>query len=227
MTNLIIDIREADALIDDTNPNLITKTISPVGAAIPVNLTNQHTFSIDQLLKGQTLTIAFNAYPKTLRQQALHVADIGFSYTQLGDRIEQPYEPISANLEQSSWFQLQKIQSEDAILRQDTRIQRDNATTVFYGSIVLILAAFAAIAYFWMKRRESVKECADLKESKNQLMQELLRKVELAEDNKAELESLKKKIRNELGPDTGSGITGTKDSGSKESLSEMKDSGFE
>jgi hypothetical protein len=208
--NLIINLRDADALIDDTNPNLITKTISPAGAAINISRVG-NTFTIDQLQKGQTITIAFNAYPKTLHQQILHVADIEFSYTQLGDRIEQPYEPITVQMDTSSWFLLQNAQSENDILRETTKSQTDLNMKVFYGSIVLIVVAGMIIILFFIKRREYAREYAAQKQQKDALILDLIRKVDLAENNKAEFESLKKRLRSELGSDAGPDGSGKKE----------------
>jgi hypothetical protein len=224
--NLTIDIREADALIDDTIPQWSSKTISPAGASVPVDLTG-HTFSVPLLQVGQTLTITFNAYPKTLHQQKLHIADVGFSYIQLGDRIEQPYEPINADMSGSSWFQLQSADKEIGIVKQSAQTETKNAQFALSIGFVLVIVAILIIAYVLIKRGSYIKECAALKEDKNRLMHEILRKVELAENNKAELESLKKKLRTELGPDTSAATSKTEDTGRKSSLKDDKDSGFE
>lgn len=190
--NLVIDLKDADAFIDDSDPTLITLTSSPAGTSVPISQKGK-TFTVDQLQKGQTIILAFNAYPKTLQKQTLHVADIGISYTQMGDRIGPIYTPITAQMDKSSWFLLQKAQS-----------QNDFTTKVFYGSVVLILAACAVFAFFIIKRREYTREYAALKEKRDGLIRELIRKVDLAENNPAEFDSLKTKLRNELSSDNSS-----------------------
>ncbi|OPY38428.1 MAG: hypothetical protein A4E35_00851 [Methanoregula sp. PtaU1.Bin051] len=224
--NLVITLREADAFIDDSNPSFITKKISPAGASINITQSGL-SFMIDQLQQGQTITIDFIAYPKTLQQQKLHVADVGFSYTQMGDRIDQPYEPVYADMSGSSWFQLQSANKETSIVKQNAETETRNAQFALSIGFVLVIVAIVIIAYVLIKRGSYVRECAALKESKNQLMHEILRKVELAENNKAELESLKKRLRTELGPDTHAVTAKTGETVTKSTYKDDKDSGFE
>ncbi len=79
-----VDILEADALIDDKS---FEHKIFPAGADIIVTREG-HTFSCDRLKKGESITLIFNAYPKTIKKKEIKVADVRIAYTQLGERLE-------------------------------------------------------------------------------------------------------------------------------------------
>lgn len=88
-----IDIFEADALLDDGS---FDKTISPAWANVSLTQ-GGHTFFCDKLKSGESITLMFNAYPKTIKEKEIKVADVRISYTQLGERLEESKE-IKANL---------------------------------------------------------------------------------------------------------------------------------
>ncbi len=111
-----ITISEADALIDG---NSFEKTISPAGA--PVNLTREgHTFLCDRLKPGESITLMFNAYPKTEKEKRIKVANVRIEYTQLGQRLEETKE-ISANLENSAWFGYEVVKREAKGLQNELK----------------------------------------------------------------------------------------------------------
>ena len=82
--DLTINFQNADAFIDYGS---FKKEINPGGASVNITST-ANGFYIDSLPKGPVVTISFNAYPKTIQPDVLHAADIGFSYTQLGQQFE-------------------------------------------------------------------------------------------------------------------------------------------
>lgn len=186
--DLVINFQDADAYVDR---NSFKKEINPAGASVNITPT-ANGFSIDSLPKGVVVTITFNAYPKTIQPDVLHVADIGFSYTQLGQRFEPsavtPAIPVSADLKLSAYHMYENTRGE---------IER-NSIGLYIGAI-MALAAIIAFAIMFIKKREYTQEIIRTQERKNQLLGEIYRKVELAENNAAEYDSLKKKLRDEMG----------------------------
>jgi hypothetical protein len=186
--DLMINFHDADAFIDY---NSFKKEINPAGASVNITPT-ANGFSIDSLPKGVVVTITFNAYPKTIQPDVLHVADIGFSYTQLGQRFEPstatPALPVSVDLKSSAYHTYENTRGE---------IER-NSIGLYIGAI-MALAAIIAFAIMFIKRREYTQEIVRTQEKKNQLLGEIYHKVELAENNAAEYDSLKKKLRDEMG----------------------------
>lgn len=202
--DLIINFHDADAYIDY---NSFKKEINPAGAS--VNITPiAHGFAIDSLPKGVVVTITFNAYPKTLQQENLHVADIGFHYTQLGERIEptaaKPEVPVRVDMKSSVYYTYENTRGE---------IER-NSIGLYIGVVMVLVAIFAFIIMF-VKRREYTQEILRVQENKNQLLGEIYRKVELAEINPAEYDSLKKKLRDEMGSTSGKEKTVSGNDGGK------------
>nr|WP_321352819.1 hypothetical protein [uncultured Methanoregula sp.] len=202
--DLLINFYDADAYIDY---NSFKKEINPAGASVNITPIAQG-FAIDSLPKGVVVTITFNAYPKTLQQEKLHVADIGFRYTQLGERIEptanNPEVPVKADMKSSAYYTYENTRGE---------IER-NSIGLYIGVIMALVAIIAFIIMF-VKRREYTQEILRIQENKNQLLGEIYRKVELAETNPAEYDSLKKRLRDEMGSNSGKEKTVSGNDGGK------------
>jgi hypothetical protein len=213
--DLLINFNDADAFIDR---NSFKKEINPAGASVNITPT-ANGFSIDSLPKGVVVTITFNAYPKTTQPDVLHVADIAFSYTQLGQRFEPsaatPAVPVSVDLKLSAYHMYENTRGE---------IER-NSIGLYIGAI-MALAAIIAFAIMFIKKREYTQEIIRTQEKKNQLLGEIYRKVELAENNAAEYDSLKKKLRDEMGSGSTSAKTISGNNDAKKPPREMS-GGFE
>ena len=186
--DLSINFQNSDAFIDYSS---FKKEINPAGASVNITPT-ANGFYIDSLPKGPVVTITFNAYPKTLKPDVLHAADIGFSYTQLGQQFvpspATPATPVTVDLKSSAYHSLGNVNGE--VLR--------NGIILAVG-IVLIIFAVVVLFINRLKNRESARETVKLQEQRMQLLNDIYRKVELAENNPAEYDSLKVKLRNEMG----------------------------
>ena len=186
--DLEINFQNLDAYVDY---NSFKKEINPAGASVNITPT-ANGFFIDSLPKGVVVTITFNAYPKTVKPDKLTLATIGFSYTQLGQRFvpggQTPAIPVTADLLESSYHKYEKTQGGNLI----------NSSGLVIGVFVGIVAIIALVLVYF-KKRETALEIVRVQENKNKLLLELYRKVELAENNQAEYDSLKKRLRDELG----------------------------
>lgn len=196
--DLAINFRNVDAFIDY---NSFKKEINPAGASVNITPT-ANGFSIDSLPKGVVVTITFNAYPKTIQPDTITLADVGFSYTQLGQRFEPstatPILPITVDLKGSSFHNYEKSQGGNLI----------NSSGLIIGVIVGVVAIIALVLVYF-KKRETALEIVRIQENKNKLFLELYRKVELAENNPAEYDSLKKRLRDEMGAGASPSIEAT------------------
>lgn len=199
--NLVIELQDREALIDDTNPRFISLTAFPAGTSVPITQDGK-TFTVSTLQPGQTIILAFNAYPKTQQQQKLHVADIAYSYTQLGDRIGPNIQPIEVRMDNSAWFRFQKAQGDYALLQQKTKSSDEFSSNVLFGSIVLIVIALVVVGYSIYKRYKFGKATKLERERKDAQIKELIKTADSADDSKGQLDLLKAKLRDELGADT-------------------------
>jgi len=186
--DLTIYFQNADAFIDYGS---FKKEINPAGASVNISPT-ANGFYIDSLPKGPVVTITFNAYPKTTQPDTLHVADVGFTYTQLGQRFEPslatPATPVTVDLKSSAYHSLKAEESNN--------FWNNNALII--GAILSAIAIIALVIYI-LKKREYAHEIIKMQEDRIQLLNDIYRKLELAENNPAEFDSLKVKIRNEMG----------------------------
>jgi len=186
--DLTINFKNADAFIDFAS---FKKEINPAGALVNITPTADG-FYIENLPKGPVVTITFNAYPKTTQSDTLHVADIGFTYTQLGQQFEPslatPATPVTADLKSSSYHSLKAEESNN--------FWNNNALII--GAFLSAVAIIALVIYI-VKKREYAHEIIKMQEDRIQLLNDIYRKLELAENNPAEFDSLKLKIRNEMG----------------------------
>lgn len=133
-----IDVLEADALIDD---NSFKHTISPTGADISITR-GGHTFFCDSLKRGESITLMFKAYPKTIKEEDIKVADVRIAYSQLGQRLEDS-EEIKAILGGSFWFKY-----------EDAQKMASSANWLFYVGIAGIIVG-AVFAFAWLREKRT------------------------------------------------------------------------
>ena len=178
-----IDILEADALIDD---NSFDKTISPAWAS--VNLTQEgHTFFCDELKKGESITLMFNAYPKTIKEGEIKVADVRVRYTQLGQRLED-WGEVKADLKKSFWFRY-----------EDAEKRVGSANWMFYVGIILAIIACVSLFIQWVERRGKEEESEEMRKDFYEKLKNIYNRLESAEDNemvnRSEIVSLKMSVK--------------------------------
>lgn len=137
-----IDILEVDALIDD---NSFEHTISsPTGADISVTREG-HTYFCEGLRKDESITLMFDAYPKTIKKGEIKVADVRISYTQLGQRLED-WGEVKANLEKSFWFRY-----------ENAKKRASSANWLFYVGITgIILCVMIGVLWYRERSRSGV-----------------------------------------------------------------------
>ncbi len=135
-----IDILEAEALIDD---NSFKHTIDPTPTGEDKRSVTRegHTLFCDELKRGESITLMFNAYPKTLKKKDIKVADVKVSYTQLGQRLDDEEEEVRANLENSVWFRY-----------DDAEKMASSAKWMFYVGIAGIILC-VMIGVLWYRER--------------------------------------------------------------------------
>jgi len=179
--NLSIVLSERDALIDDRS---FRHTIVPTGA--PVNVErNGHSFTCDQLAQGESVVLSFNAYPKTLSQSTLTVADVTYTYVQRGE-ILQGDDMITVDTSSSLWFQNLALSDGNSL------------SWTFYLGILLIFASLALLAYQRLHKGK-VKSSANAENQKlRRLLEEVSVKLELIPDNPSMGGELRRKIDREL-----------------------------
>jgi hypothetical protein len=186
-----IDIFEADALIDD---NSFDKTISPAWAN--VSLTQEgHTFFCDELKKGESVTLMFNAYPKTMKEEEeIKVVDVRISYTQLGQRLDD-LEEIKVKLENSTWFEYEKAE------RRIESLEGEISTIkgLFNAAIIFIILGIAAIAFasftWWTGRRRKGEEGEEMQKDFYEKLENISMRLDSAEVNPSEINSLKMSVK--------------------------------
>jgi hypothetical protein len=180
-----IDIFEAEALIDD-NSFKHTIDTTPTGEDKRSVTREGHTLFCDELKRGESITLMFNAYPKTLKKEEIKVADVKVSYTQLGQPLEEP-EEIKANLENSVWFRY-----------DDAEKMASSAKWMFYVGIILAVIAGVSLFMRWIARGKGEKEKDEIKRNWRKTLEDLSKKLELAKDNPTEMESLKRKVERDI-----------------------------
>jgi len=179
--DLQINISERDALIDDAS---FKHTIIPTGASVNVER-NGHSFQCDQLAPGESIVLSFNAYPKTLGQTELTVADVAYSYVQQGDTVTGK-DTITVDTGSSLWFQYLAARGEATV------------SWTLYAGILLIVVSIALIGYQFAQRGK-VQSAADSERRKmHDFLKDVSKKLDLVQDNPSELEALKKRIEREL-----------------------------
>lgn len=180
--NLSIVLSEQNALIDDRS---FRHTIDPTGA--PVNVERDgHTFTCDHLARGESVVLFFNAYPKTLNQDTLTVADVAYTYIQQGESL-QGSDTITVDTSSSLWFQNIALKSEN-----------DLSWTLYVG-IVLIIISIALLGYQAMQGKKGASASNAELQKMRALLKEVDKNLDAIQDNPSIKEDLRKKIKRELG----------------------------
>ncbi len=174
-----IDILEADALIDD---NSFEHTIFPTGADITVTREG-HSFFCDELERGESITLMFNAYPKTIKEEEIKVADVRIAYSQLGQRLEDS-EAVKANLEKSFWFRY-----------EDAEKRTSSANWMFYIGLILAIIAGVSLFIQWTGKKRKEGEREKMQKDFYKALKYVSRRLESAEDNPSEIGSLKMSVK--------------------------------
>lgn len=182
ISDLQIDIAERDALIDDAS---FKHTIIPTGA--PVNLErNGHTLQCDRLAPGESIVLSFNAYPKTLGQTELTVADVTYRYVQQGDTVS-GLDTITVDTGSSTWFQYLAAREEKATV----------SWTLYLG-ILLIVVSIALFGYQFSQKRKMQSVVDSERRKTYTLLEDVSRKLALVQDNPSVRDDLKNRIDREL-----------------------------
>jgi len=180
-----IDILEVEALIDD---NSFKHTIDPTPTGEDKRSVTRegHTLFCDELKRGESITLMFNAYPKTMKEKEIKVADVRISYTQLGQRLDEE-EKVKANIEKSVWFRY-----------EDAEKRASSAKWMFYVGLILVIIAGVSLFIQWWGKGKKEKEKDEIKRNWHKNLEDISKKLELAKDNPTEMESLKRKIERDI-----------------------------
>lgn len=180
-----IDILEGDALIDD---NSFKHTIDPTPTGEDKRSVTRegHTLFCDELKRGESITLMFNAYPKTMKEKEIKVADVRISYTQLGQRLDEE-EEVKANIEKSVWFRY-----------EDAEKMASSANWMFYVGLILAVIAGVSLFIQWLGKGKREKEQDEIKRNWRKNLEDVSKKLELAKDNPTEMESLKRKVERDI-----------------------------
>jgi len=148
--DLRIDLVEDEAYIDDDS---FEKTTKPAGA--PINLTRSgHVFFNDLLESGESITLSFNAYPKTLMKGTINPLSVKLTYTQLGEIIEE-WEIVTANTEDSFYHKWV-----DTKENYDT--SGSSSSIMFYGGLVLFIVGILMIVFTLITRKGESSKTEDM-----------------------------------------------------------------
>ena len=180
-----IDILEAEALIDD---NSFKHTIDPTPTGEDKRSVTRegHTLFCDELKRGESITLMFNVYPKTMKEKEIKVADVRISYTQLGQRLDEE-EEVKVNLEDSAWFRY-----------DDAKKMASSAKWMFYVGLILVIVAGISLFMRWLGKGKREKEKDEIMRNWHKNIEDISKKLELAKDNPTEMESLKRKVERDI-----------------------------
>lgn len=105
-------------------------------------------YMVSEINTDENFVIAFDMYPKTIREEELTVATVEIEYTQRGQRLSETKE-ITVDLSNSEYFALQDSQQEVNDLEEGLR----NRQLLTYASVaVLVLVPLVAV-YRWRETR--------------------------------------------------------------------------
>ena len=111
VNNLQIKFFEIDGFIDQDS---FEKTISPADSQAIISV-QDNVLKCDRLAVGEQLTISFNSYPKTIKQEMITPVLLDASYTQLGEPLDKKVN-LQTDMKNSSWFKLQNTKSSTEIV---------------------------------------------------------------------------------------------------------------
>lgn len=124
IVNATVQIQETNqGFVDQTS---FTTTVDPSGSDAEITYEGNGRFSINRLEPGETIQITFDAYPRTIKEESLHVATVSVEYTQQGQSLSDQ-EQVVADLSNSSYFAW-----------QDAREDLQQQQWLFYLSIVVV-----------------------------------------------------------------------------------------
>jgi hypothetical protein len=189
VNDLRLSIFEVDALIDD---NSFEHTIFPTGANISVTMKG-HTVSCDGLKRGESITLMFNAYPKTIKKEEVKVANVRIAYSQLGQRLDDS-EEIKAKLDNSFWAKYEEAKGIIDGLQNENRSNK----RVFYAGIILAIIAGISLVTQWIGKGKREKEKDAVKRNWRKNLKDVSKKIELAKDNPTEMESLERMLKRDI-----------------------------
>lgn len=180
--DLQIEISERDALIDGGS---FKHTIIPSGAPVKVER-NGHTFLCDRLAPGESIVLSFNAYPKTLVETQLTIADVTYRYLQQGDTVS-GQDTITVDTSGSFWFQYLAASDKNATI----------SWTLWLG-IILIILSIVHFFYQISQRKKAQSEVDKERKRVNSILKEVSQKLDIIKDNPTVGDELKKRIEREL-----------------------------
>jgi flagellar basal body-associated protein FliL len=106
-TNIRVEFVPTDSSFIEYNS--FSRIVNPGDADVSIENTDQGTYNIDSVESNQEITFRFRAYPKTIQEQQLDAAVVQIDYVQQGQSLSETT-PITADLSNSAWFQLQNVQ---------------------------------------------------------------------------------------------------------------------
>lgn len=136
ITDVTIQISETDQGFVDFDS--FERSVNPGGADINITYIGSGRFTVEEVTPNEEITITFDAYPRTIKQEQLDVATVEVEYVQQGQSLSDS-QVVTAELSNSSWFRLQQSQS-----------QVQQMQLVFYGgiaAIAILIAVLAIMAY--------------------------------------------------------------------------------
>ena len=177
-----IDILEAEALIDD---NSFKHTIDPTPTGEDKRSVTRegHTLFCDELKRGESITLMFNVYPKTMKEKEIKVADVRISYTQLGQRLDEE-EEVKVNLEDSAWFRY-----------EDAEKRASSANWMFYVGIILAIIACISLFIQGVGRKRKMEGSEEMQNDFYEKLENISMRLDSAEDNPSEIGGLKMSVK--------------------------------
>lgn len=132
-------IVNATVQIQETNQGFVdqesfTTTVDPSGSDAEITYEGNGRFSINQLEPGETVQITFDAYPRTIKEESLHVATVSVDYTQQGQSLSDQQQVV-ADLSNSSYFAWQDAQES---LQQQQWLFYLGIVVVGIGAVVVL-----------------------------------------------------------------------------------------
>jgi hypothetical protein len=165
--DITVVFRESEAYIDESSSSYTFISGNQQNAPLDIRTPAKNTWSIAKIKKGETVTISFNAYPKTIRNANLNVGTASVTYTPILANnqkvvpITEDLIQLNADLKDSAWFKYDILQKKyDAEQRSNADVPLWNMTligiTVFAGICAIVFLAM------WLKtnsrRNKEVKQ---------------------------------------------------------------------
>jgi len=139
MTDVTIDIGETDRGFVDFES--FSTTVTPGSSDVDATYQGDGRFTIAELPSDVTVTISYQAYPRTIKQESVTVSTVSVSYVQNGQELSESRQ-VNADLSDSAWFALQDAQAQNEQLQLWGLAGR-----VLVGAAVAGLAIFGYLKY--------------------------------------------------------------------------------